>query len=373
MQINWLPPDTRHEKIFGLDAFRGLAALLVFLFHYWTFYLLDQPVTVWKIPLTDIFAAGHLGVDIFFVLSGFLVFLSLVRSSSVQSYWRKRLLRIVPLAWFCTVTIFAYQYVVNNANWWDFWSHILFLQSFFENTYHSINPVMWTISVEMAFYLVLPILVWLGRRKLWHFLGILCMLAILNFWYRSQLFGELETMSTFQRIFSAEQLWGRFDQFVMGISLGLLWIFRGKVRSFFQYWSPLLLLLGLGGFLWSMHLFRISGSDFREIWWMQVFLHSLVGLSFSIFLFGFLFTPRIVQKITAPKPLEWLGVISYSVYLWHFLIIQLVYTKITEDAVNGFLIAFLGTVALSTLTYFAVERPFLRKKTGPHLSEHTAP
>src|SRR6185295_16151920 len=303
MQIRWLPERQASERIFGLDAFRGLAALFVFLFHFWTFYFLGKNISWGGLDFTAPFAAGHLGVDLFFVLSGFLIFLAYIRSSSLQSYLRRRLLRIVPLATFFTLSMFFVLHDFSATGFVQLFAHLSFLQGFFQSTYHGLHPVMWTLSVEMLFYLVLPLLIFFGRNKLWHFLLILSALLLLNFWYRAQIFPFFSNWSVFERIFYSEQLWGRFDEFALGMGLGVLWVFRERIGNFVQKFSSLFLFLGLASFIVFMDIFSRLGSGFRDILWLQIFLHFFVGLSFALFLLGFLLSSEKVRRVFAPQPL----------------------------------------------------------------------
>ena len=76
---------------------RGVGALMIFLFHFWTFY----PNTL------RIFSAGHLGLNIFFVLSGFLLILSIAnKEGNIKSFFIRRVKRLVPLAIFFSIIAF---------------------------------------------------------------------------------------------------------------------------------------------------------------------------------------------------------------------------------------------------------------------------
>lgn len=363
MKIEWIPREMRREKIFGLDAFRGLAALLVFLFHFWTIFWNEKRVGWDNFDLTTPFAAGHIGVDMFFVISGFLIFLSLVHSSSLKSYVCKRLLRIVPLAWFFTVVIFLLKQDFSVAGIWDGLAHLTFLQSFFPETYHGLNPVMWTLSVEALFYLLLPLLLFLGRKKWWHFWGILGMLTILNFFYRWYIIRFFPEWNQLERVFYSEQLWGRFDQFVMGIGLANLWLWKGKIEKYVQKKYSISVVTGLILLFFACALFAALGGSFRESVLLQLFLHTGVAFGFAIFLKGFLFAPRRVQEVLAPQPLQFFGKISYSVYLWHFPILLFFADRILNP-LTAFAVCFLLTTLLSMLTFAFIEKPFLRRKAG---------
>lgn len=379
------------KKIWGLDIFRGLAAMLVFFFHYWTFYGMPNVESFFG----KIFSAGHLGVDIFFVLSGFLVSLSLFRYCSVESqsgrpqgcaptnsnalkkYFSARLRRIVPLAVASTLLFFIIKRNFGTENFLDLFAHILFLQGFFQNFYHSINPVMWTLSVEMLFYIFLPLLyVFIAKKNFTRFLSIGFFLVVLSFIWRGVVFYWYPESSAQEKIFLSEQLWGRFDQFFLGMVLAVL-VFTKKVsrhsKKFwndgFQYYFSIL--SGILIFSFSYSTFAEIGSGFRDVFWMQVLLHSLVGLGFFLFLLGFVGlqntsdkkhrdlnrTP--LQKIFTP--LLFLGEISYGIYVFHFPIVSQV-SKIFPNPLIGFIVSFIFTILLSWISWQFFEKKFLVKK-----------
>ncbi len=353
------------NRIFGIDIFRGLAALLVLCFHYWTFF---PDSSFFQISwIQTVFSAGHLGVDMFFVLSGFLVSLSLFYTPKISRYAKKRIVRIVPLAWAVVLGLFLYKHDFSTEKFLDFFVHFFFLQGFFSEWYHSINPVMWTLSVEMLFYALLPILyVFVARRNFQKFLGISFLLVCLSFAWRAYVFYTFPESSAAEKIFLSEQLWGRFDQFFLGMVLAVLVFTQQKKQKFLEISGILkisILLSGLLIFASSYFVFAQLASDFREILWMQVFLHSLVGLGFFLFLLAFVqFTvPQKIQKFLTP--FLFLGEISYGMYLFHFPLLSLS-SKIPvlsqNPEISFFLI--LGiTVFLSWLSYEFFEKRFLRR------------
>jgi peptidoglycan/LPS O-acetylase OafA/YrhL len=392
MHIAWLPKQENthwHFPIF--DALRGIAAFLVLCYHFWTFFPFEGGVSF---P----FSGGHLGVDLFFVISGFVIFLSLLRSSSLLSFFSKRFWRIFPLAAFFVLTVFCMKAVLDGGISGELLrngvAHILFIQSLFPETYHGLHPVMWTLTVEVLFYLSLPLLLYLGRKRLSHFLGIIGCLTLMSWIFRAwiyQFFGEWDIH---ERVFYSEQFWGRFDQFTLGIGLALLWIFREKwipkvseAVFLFSQWG------GLGALLFIYFFFAYIGSDFRDSLFLQVFLHFLVTLALSIFLMGILFFPRNTNKGASPRmegaaykaapdkkrtPLAplirgeyfiFLGHISYSLYLWHFPI-QSFWKKAVEILPFSFpiVVSFICSTSITILvSYFSwrwieVKIPKLIKK-----------
>lgn len=359
---SWIPQNTKFSRIFGLDAFRGTAAILVFLFHFYTMFLNNQkwPILNGQIELSAFLTAGHLGVTIFFVLSGFLIFLSFMNSKSLKEYFHRRFSRIIPLALIYIIIIFLWNGNYHAANFWDMGAHFLFIQSFFIKTYHGGFPIMWTLSLEMLFYLFIPVFFWLtkaSKKRFW--IWIILLLAI-NFLYRgyvSQFFSE---WNTFERIFYSEQLWGRFDQFAFGIILGYMYATKDKTAKINKYINEILIGLGITGFVLLYYFFGIIGSNFREYLFLQVFLHSAIGAFFAIFLQGFMHTKNVtLKKILSPNWLQYIGKISYGIYLWHFPILYS-FQQLKWSPLSAFFATLFLTLIISILTWNLVEKPFLK-------------
>lgn len=363
MNIRWLPENLRIARIFGIDAFRGVAALLVFVFHFYTMFLNNVSFTMGNdIDWYAFLGAGHLGINIFFVLSGFLIFLSFLNCKSVGKYFRRRFLRLVPLALVYVLVIFWWNGNYDEGAWWDMGAHLLFVQSFFTETYHGGFPVMWTLSLEMLFYAFIPIFFWLTKRSKTTFWFVLLGLVGANFWYRGYVSQFFVDWTNFERIFHSEQLWGRFDQFALGMILGYLHVFRDTLKEKFKNVSGPLIWLGLVGFGLSYYAFGVIGSSFRNYLVLQLFFHSIVGLFFCVFLYGFMNTKNtFIKNLFAPNWLEYVGKISYGVYLWHFPVLYAL-QQWNWDPFSAFFTALAATLVLSMLTWYLVEQPFLSLK-----------
>lgn len=114
------------NSIKKLDMFRGIAALIVLLFHFYTFY-----PEVFSSSVLSIFKIGHIGVDLFFVLSGFLITLSLWNSKNFSYFFTKRIKRIVPLAWATILLFFIAKQTFTFESLLDLFAHMFFINGFF--------------------------------------------------------------------------------------------------------------------------------------------------------------------------------------------------------------------------------------------------
>jgi peptidoglycan/LPS O-acetylase OafA/YrhL len=161
-----------------LDGVRGIAILLVLFFHYYTF-AWDFTTLATPGVLRMAMAMGFSGVDLFFVLSGFLISGILLDTAGARNYFSsfyvRRVLRIFPLY---LLTIFAYFHVAlplahHYGRWMDwnnslemwYWFHLSNWKTAFGADVRGPLTQFWSLSVEEQFYLVWPLVVFLATRK----------------------------------------------------------------------------------------------------------------------------------------------------------------------------------------------------------------
>ena len=365
MQKFWFQ-EFELRKLPALDAARGFAAFWVFCFHFWGFFCEQNFCSVPQI-FAPFFRAGHLGVDIFFVLSGLLLFLSFAGKFE-QNFWTtskrffaRRFRRLFPLVAVFVTAVFILKFEFRAENFADFFAHLFFLQSLFFETYWGLNPVMWTLTVEFLFILILPILFFLGRKSLKFFLGILGILFLANFFYRFWIFQFFENWTTAERIFFSEQLWGRFDQFALGIFCGIaishfsILIARFPRRNLIAKFATF---FGAISAIFFAAIFANLNSAFREIIFGQIFLHFLFAFSFAIFIGGMIFSDDFRgKKFFAPQLFAQFSKISFGFFLWHFPVLSIL-KKVGADELVGFFGGILIAIFLSIFSLFFVEKFF---------------
>lgn len=324
-----------------IDGFRGIAALLVLVFHCWT----ETDPRLDGGALRALVAAGGLGVDFFFVISGFVLFLPVVRHGgrfgSVAAYAIRRAARIVP-AYYLALVVQAAARPILRPGWpmpfetlgglGVFLVHLLFLQHeaprwlFRELGYRGavmgfgVNGALWSLSIEVLFYAALPIAAGLYFRRPWLGLvgGVAAALAWRALAYRV---GPVaETIGVASLTGQVPRLVGQFPgylaHFAFGMSgafvYGLAWqgaIARPRVGS---RW---LLLASLGVLVGAM---VFQGSTPRGVppGWYQRYLGDVVpALAFAV-----LMTVAAIRSggLLARPLARWFGDVSYGVFLWHF-------------------------------------------------------
>jgi peptidoglycan/LPS O-acetylase OafA/YrhL len=168
------PATDASRRLAALDGLRGIAALGIVLIHVWMYDHGDagKPAK----SLFDI-AVGELrlGVPLFFLLSGFLLFRPFAAaaaagrpSPSIRNYALRRAARILPAYWMALAVAFVALGLAGHsraAGAGDLPVFLLFLQNYGEATRWQLDPPMWTLCVEVSFYLVLPLLGLLALRQ----------------------------------------------------------------------------------------------------------------------------------------------------------------------------------------------------------------
>ncbi|MBR0134951.1 MAG: acyltransferase [Clostridia bacterium] len=176
------------KRIDVLDGIRALSIIIVMIFHFWQqtwiFPTVKTPFLAFigleKIDFTAFAKVGYLFVDMMVLISGFLLFLPVMRQIFMgadmikwKDYARKRLARIVPSYYFCILLIFfahclpSHVYSSTQDAVKDLVTHLTFTQTLYVKTYlgTQLNAVLWTVAIEVWFYILFPLFAELIRRR----------------------------------------------------------------------------------------------------------------------------------------------------------------------------------------------------------------
>jgi peptidoglycan/LPS O-acetylase OafA/YrhL len=342
---------------------RGIAIALVVVHHLQKFAFQRQ---VLLLP------AGFLGVDIFFVLSGFLITCLLLeewdRSAHVSlgKFYARRALRLLPallLFLLCVCAFAALTSPPNEANK-TYWN-ALYSLSYTANWIGAFElaPIseplghIWSLAIEEQFYLIWPfLLLVLLKLKIPRAVilgGVVILIAVICL-HRCQLVisGVWE-----HRIYSASDT--RADSLLIGCLAAMLlsWRVLPTSRAFLRFLS----VASFGGLLvivaYLGNLVEIA-SDLT----LRGFGFSLFGVAVSLLLIQFAINPpQLPGAVLGTKPLTWIGRISYGIYLWHLPICISVARVPIPNWMKAALVLIL-TVGAASASYYLVELPFLRFK-----------
>lgn len=352
-----------------VDVLRAVAALLVLMFHVvalgeWQVFA--EPL--WGLP----FRQGWIGVDLFLVISGFVITLSAAREleSNPQGFrWRfmqRRLRRLVPLyVLTCVVFVFLVRPEILTRPAGQVLglvlSHALFLQNLSPLTHGEINGVTWSLALEMQFYLALVLGIG-ALLKLGSWRALLLLVGLSWAWrYGTTLVLKPgEATANLQFIYTT-QLPGTLDAFGVGIALALM-VHKGQgmwARRLSPGWSNCLLWLGL-----AVGLLCLAGALLlpRPNYWvhdgMVVFWRTVLALGFGAALAAVITCP--LRGGGVLRPLRYLGQISYGIYLWHFPILLALLTLPGLRGGRLFAVLFAGSVLLASLSWHLLEKHWIR-------------
>ena len=372
-------PAAGRRYVAALTGLRGVAACLVFLYHYAALHpgiRLDQAVPIVGAALHFPFGFGFAGVDIFFVLSGFLLTLPFARAAlgngappGLPRYFRRRFLRVFP-AYYAQLLI-----LLAAGAWFVAWKpltapeFVAHLLMFFNIGWAPVQPlvgVWWTLPVEMGFYLLLPLLAPFLRPARW--LAMLTAGIALSIAYRYWAAAYFGPLGSDRAFLAASQLPGSLAEFLLGACAALL----VQHRSLRQAPRPPAWLLDLAfavGLLapavWLWQVVLAAGADYWQGHWSMLVAPLALGLPLALAITSLYWGCRIGTWLLANRAVYFLGLISYSLYLWHFVVMQQVQVMLGDGYAElphwvTFPLATAAVIAVATASYLLVERPFYR-------------
>lgn len=378
LEHNVFVEDKSHVRV--LTGLRGWAALWVLIYHVWEASRhgpVILPVGEWNIVLTPFFSAGWSGVQIFFVLSGFLLGLPFAQwqagmreKPNLGRYLFRRVARVFPAYYAQLAILLGVAYLLDRtspiANFESLWRHLfmLFVPPPVGTT--PINGVWWTLPIEFMFYLVLPFLAGLinPRRGL---LLLALMLASMWLWR----FGTImclgdEPIPT--RVLMSYQLPGAMDSFGMGMLGAMLHVRKGRVSAWLSRHRSSMAIAGLTVMVLCIYWIRFRRLDYWN--------HSLIFYTWTtVYSFAVLLVAiagvngnRLIGWLFGNSAIVFAGVVSYSLYLWHYPLLRWIlesalFSTFQNNRLPLLLLAtVVGAVSMASVSYALIERPFIRMR-----------
>lgn len=348
--------DTAKERLHYLDSVRGIAASLVVIYHFigWRW---GERI---EFNLASMIFNGADAVSFFFVLSGFVLSYKYFQRDaqlSIKKYVAKRFLRLYPAFIFTVLINYWYWHkgnpevnMLTDALWYNgqqLWQELLMVKG-----QHKYYIPGWTLGVEMALSLLMPILILAGKqyfKLIWWFISL------------SMFMGA-----------------GYISIFTMHFCLGMiLAYYYPQIRSFaarehswykwrYVLYAGILILFSL------RHIDRAWGLPsllvkFNSFWRIEIFHYT--GFASFLILLIIINKPKL-HRFLHLKPLLFLGKISYSIYLMHWLVVVIVMKN--WDGTMGWIqdpylcftflltVTIIITLILATIVYYLIEEPFIR-------------
>ena len=329
-----------------IDGLRGLAVLPVIFFH----------------AGFELFSGGFVGVDVFFVISGYLITTILIedienKRFSFVNFYERRARRLLPALFFVLIVCLPYVWIwMLPSQMKDFSASIFSVSVFLSNLYFmsqinyfapsaELNPLLhtWSLSVEEQFYLFFPLL----------------LLLLLKPSRRFALFG-IFLLAIFSFTFS-ELAWRENQERNFFFSLSRFWeIFAGSIAAFVVQKHGIqknnfIAMLGLAAIICSIFIY-----DKRTPFPSFYALVPVVGTALFII---YAESETLAARILSTKLFTSIGLISYSAYLWHQPVFAFTRIKLLEQPSSALMaVLSLISLVLAYLSWQFVEKPFRNRK-----------
>jgi len=276
-------------RLDGLDALRGLAAMAVVLFHYTTRF--DQLFGHESVPLVS-FPYGHYGVNLFFIISGFVIFMTIERSKAPMDFVVSRFSRLYPAYWVAIALTFAI------THWLGLPGHLVELKTAALNglMFHGmllrvphVDGVYWTLEVELLFYIGMFALMVTSQLRHVHRVLFLLLAVRLTYFVLQHAWGVSLPWVIYRFLIIGQIAW-----FAIGMAIYRLTFHAGEKNAKLD-WS-----------LAVVAIVTIAVTDSFGIACMAAAFATLVWAAAN----------GRLKVLTTPL-LVWLGSISYTLYLLH--------------------------------------------------------
>ncbi len=328
----------------NFDLIRLFAALQVMLLHSFGYLKLNNIPEI----ITNILS-NFPGVPIFFIISGFLISASYERVKNVNEYIKNRFLRIYPGLWISIIIAIISMYIFyekevgfNNVVKWII-ARATILQFYHNDVFNNygmgnLNGALWTISIELQFYILLPLLYLLFKNNLNKYLFIFLFISFsINLFYLSILnknfFTKLLGVSVFPYLY----------MFLLGVLIQ-------------RYFNKISYILVNKAFYWL--LFYLSATWFLKIsgFIEKKYIFSIAVFILALFIISFAYTSTNLSKILNNND------ISYGIYIYHLIITNiLIQINFIGNLKSLFLLISI-TIVVAFISWKTVEKPCLSLK-----------
>ncbi len=374
-------PSIDGYRLPALDAMRAVGSLAVLLTH-----VGFQTGASLHGRLGGLLARMDVGVALFFVLSGLLLVIPWAEQGlgargapSTRGYLWRRALRILPAYWVVVIAAFALVPANADASTSTFGANLALLQIYQPGNLVPGLTQTWSLCTEVAFYLALPLLGFLLARVLRRVgvpaaLGVCGLLAaggLLWIWF-------VQTSEVFDRSVAALWLPGYLPWFAPGMALGLL-VVAAREGSWPRLTNALADLSASPWTVWTvaLGLFLVASTPVAGPRGLTGFSSASEALAKSVLYAGvavLVVTPAAfgtgtrTHRALSSRPMRWLGRVSYGLFLWHVLVLDIAFRSLDVVPFTGhfwLLLSFTLPVSLAVawLSWVVIERPVQRLRS----------
>lgn len=364
------------KKIYfeNLDGLRFLCFLSVFFFHsFHTDFEYIKNDSLYIFIKRDVFGNGSLGVNFFFVLSGFLITFLLIEEKklngqiNLKKFWIRRILRIWPLFFACVLFGFyvfpvlksAFGQTPNEVASMEY--YLVFLNNF-DVLFHGLPDastlaVLWSIAVEEQFYLVWPIILFfLPVKRYWVAFSIIIIGSLVfRAFYDSTPYHEIHTLSCI-----GDMAIGGFGAWAISFRKN----FKERVENLSRFKISLIYSFMVGIFLFRDELLL-------QNYYIRIVERAIISIVILFIILEQNYASNSFFKFSRLKLITHLGRITYGLYCLHFVGILIAVnltkligfnTELWQVLILETLLALGITILISSMSYQYFEKPFLRFK-----------
>jgi peptidoglycan/LPS O-acetylase OafA/YrhL len=334
------PLANRHDRLHALDGLRTLAVLMVFAHH------VDQG----GLP------GGFLGVDVFFVLSGYLITSLLLREHATKGsinlgrFYVRRALRLYPalIGVIVGVLVLNVHFNISLHPKREALTTLLYSNDVYSSIYHGFFPLLhtWSLAVEEQFYLLWPVILIMCFRRSRSIQRVVVGLIVASI--------AITAVIGLAGIGYADRIQQLPTTHVPELGVGILLAVAvgvGRAESYRRLSTTPIAIAALGAMLAGMF---VVPSD----WW--VFPLAVV-VCWPPVAHLVLHRDSVLSRAFSWSPAVWLGERSYGFYLWHYPLVVIAKSRI--DSTAGVVVVALGATLIATeISWRYIEQPFLRLK-----------
>lgn len=359
------------QKFYGLDNLRAFAVIMVILFHYPRWF--EHPA--W---FPDVLKFGWTGVDLFFVLSGFLIasqlFAQIIKDGtfSMKEFYIKRFFRIIPIYYFVLALYFIFPVLSGDQLLPPLWKFLTFTHNLGFSSFdtHRSFGVVWSLCVEEHFYLVLPITLLLLIKTGWIKKAGVLLLILFLAGFLIRLYSWYEVYIPQSNGIENRALWiqtiyyptyCRLDGLLVGVAIAGLYNYLPSLFSGLSKYANVIIVVGLVILTIAYFLFS-NGIGFGR----SIFSFPMVSVGFGFLVLGAIIPNSFLYQWKS-KILTKIAELSYALYLIHMGIILVTQTvlfnfSIAKDSNLTFLLSMVFCVLVALLLHYSIEKPFMKMR-----------
>jgi peptidoglycan/LPS O-acetylase OafA/YrhL len=348
-----------HNRVPSLDGWRGVAVMLVLGGHMQ--YADGFPARyAWVSHVFD----GNLGVRIFFVLSGFLITLLLLREGrltgriSLRRFYVRRALRILPIyvAFLLVLALLGAAGLYADAT--SSWIGCLTFTRNVIGRGNSATVHLWSLAIEEQFYMLWPLLLaafapWRRPRV---FVPLLLLVIVASPVLRGTLMSEAPGGSLLNRLFEAKSGLMYADSLVVGCLGAFLVVPVASAPAWLD--TPVLSAIAFAAIAGASWLQQSPAPA-----WLVVLVPTVQAVAVMFLIWSTAFrAPGVLFRLLNLPPMVWVGTLSYSIYVWQMLFLSHFVPRFTGAWTHDWKRWVIGVFVVAAMSYYGLEKPMLKLK-----------